>query len=609
MAPPSWTLPITMIEDNPYQARVDYGDVGDLAEQIWAAANAFRDTLGLMQVPHGRVVNASGELVTLSAWASETRSNAVYRVQLLYGHRRLRAFRHLAAAGHHQYHFMPVILIEASDEAMIDAVWGENRNRRDLTAIEEATLMQSAIRRLNCSQAELAARWGLARPTIANKLALLNTPDTIQQAVQSGRISERVAHALMPLLRLWDIVLANWKGHGNSNPAAWFVDVRNHFLPTPDAVLDYLTGDESGSVTSNQVREYVNRALNDASWYLDETISGFSAVSAEPVRHATCQGCAYRWQTRCFDKACLDAKVGQLVQPVVDEAAANLGLTASDNPDHFASWTRNTDLLKQMWQVGSCPHLVVGWYVDDIAVRPLQNTRIYMPFDARLFANLTDGIALGCTHTPAQGRQCAPTDSAIAEERKSRLLSVDPLEAMREQWEIEDAAACRVLRQTARDLALSQLLRWASRTEGHAIGTLLWLKDSERLGKGETQAAEYLFKKYWPNSAIMSRRHYHMIRHQCHELLHVLEIPTSRLDEGRDLSDVLIDQARSICLEWAENRQYEYFRPRVRAELMPFLEAIQPKITNYAGRDSRLTDMATWLDCVSTEMREAAAAK
>lgn len=49
-------VPINQIDDNPFQARQEYGDIADLAARIAAAAGSYPDTFGLMQVPRGRLL-------------------------------------------------------------------------------------------------------------------------------------------------------------------------------------------------------------------------------------------------------------------------------------------------------------------------------------------------------------------------------------------------------------------------------------------------------------------------------------------------------------------------------------------------------------------------
>lgn len=58
-------VPISQIDDNPYQARQEYGDVPELAGRIAAALDSYPDSYGLMQIPRGRLVVADvGTIVT-----------------------------------------------------------------------------------------------------------------------------------------------------------------------------------------------------------------------------------------------------------------------------------------------------------------------------------------------------------------------------------------------------------------------------------------------------------------------------------------------------------------------------------------------------------------
>jgi ParB-like chromosome segregation protein Spo0J len=86
-------VPLNQIDDNPFQRRQDYGDVESLAADI--AAN------GLLQTPIGRLLfdgQPQTELQTyrvLDANGPGWPAGASFRVQLGFGHRRLRAMREL----------------------------------------------------------------------------------------------------------------------------------------------------------------------------------------------------------------------------------------------------------------------------------------------------------------------------------------------------------------------------------------------------------------------------------------------------------------------------------------------------------------------------------
>lgn len=590
---PAWSIRITEIDDNPFQARADYGDIAELAAQIVAASAEFPDTSGLMQIPHARPVDAAGAPIPVAAYAGGQGG----RVQLLYGHRRLRAFRHLAESGDRRYLYMPLRLVSATDDMMLDAVWGENRNRRDLTAVEEARLMRAALDALNINQSELAARWGLARPTIVNKLSLLSLPESVQQAVQIGRISERSAQALLPLLRLYDVVVANCKV-AHIDPERFF-STNSYGLPHPDDALRYLTSTDN-SASSSQIRDYVSRVLHEASGYLGETLANYPAQPAETIRQSQCAGCSRRWNDRCLDQACLDARLAQMVAPVAAQAAANLGLPFSADPDHFAQWRNDSHHLLEMWQTQSCPHLVVGWYIDHTAARPLRNLTRYISLGAELFADLSLGVAMGCTHAPNQSRQCQPDALAVAEARRQELMDTDPLEAMSSQWRLADDQVCSQLKARARVLALQQLHRWAEAGQNHLVTTLLWLKNREAPAATESEAVVQLFRRYWDNSAITSQQRSHIIRARCLELLAILDLDASHLEQGQTSADIAISQARSMCLAWAENKDFEYIRKRIARELSPLLDDARAALV---GLGDQAGDMAVWLAMVAAEVQ------
>ena len=185
-------VPLDQVLFNPYQRRQDFGDIPALAADIQAH--------GLLQPPIGRLQFHHGGQITGKALA-ETMSIirddgflAGLRVQLAFGHRRLRACRHAGLIT------MPVNVIEISDEQMLDWVWSENSYRVDVNPIEQAELIAEKLERARAvggTQQTVADAWGLARSTIANKLRLLKLPNDVQAAVRAGTVSERQALALL----------------------------------------------------------------------------------------------------------------------------------------------------------------------------------------------------------------------------------------------------------------------------------------------------------------------------------------------------------------------------------------------------------------------------
>jgi ParB family chromosome partitioning protein len=112
---------------------------------------------------------------------------------LIVGERRWRA------AGIAGLSTVPVLVIEASTQDMLELAIIENVQRDDLNALEEALAYQHLITDFGLTQEEVAMRVGKSRPTVANLVRLLNLPGIVQAAVVEGKISGAHARALLPL--------------------------------------------------------------------------------------------------------------------------------------------------------------------------------------------------------------------------------------------------------------------------------------------------------------------------------------------------------------------------------------------------------------------------
>ncbi len=94
---------------------------------------------------------------------------------------------------------IPVIVKEATPQAMLELAIIENVQRADLNPLEEAYAYQELISAFGLTQVEVAKKMGKGRSTIANLVRLLKLPKNIQQAVSDGVISGAHARALLPL--------------------------------------------------------------------------------------------------------------------------------------------------------------------------------------------------------------------------------------------------------------------------------------------------------------------------------------------------------------------------------------------------------------------------
>ena len=94
---------------------------------------------------------------------------------------------------------VPAIIVDFSDQQMMEIALLENIQREDLNAIEEAQAYQTMMDRFEITQAELAKRIGKSRTYITNTLRLLNLPEKIQEYVLQGMLTMGHARALITL--------------------------------------------------------------------------------------------------------------------------------------------------------------------------------------------------------------------------------------------------------------------------------------------------------------------------------------------------------------------------------------------------------------------------
>ena len=94
---------------------------------------------------------------------------------------------------------VPVVIREASGNAVLELALIENIQRQDLNAIEEAQAYRSLVEQFAISQEDVAKRVGKSRVAVTNSLRLLKLPEEIQRDIVEERLSMGHARALLPL--------------------------------------------------------------------------------------------------------------------------------------------------------------------------------------------------------------------------------------------------------------------------------------------------------------------------------------------------------------------------------------------------------------------------
>ena len=113
--------------------------------------------------------------------------------QIISGERRWRAAREAGVSE------VPVLIVEADDKKAMELGLIENLQREDLNPFEQAQGLRDVIALWDCTQAEAAKRLGMAQPTLANKLRLLQLTTDQRQFVLDNGLTERHARAVLRL--------------------------------------------------------------------------------------------------------------------------------------------------------------------------------------------------------------------------------------------------------------------------------------------------------------------------------------------------------------------------------------------------------------------------
>ncbi len=113
--------------------------------------------------------------------------------ELIAGERRLRAS---IASGLKD---VPVIVMEANDQDVLEMALIENLQREGLNIIDEAEGYEKLKKKFGLTQEEIAAKVGKARASVANALRLLGMPESIRKLVSEGSLTGGHAKVLLSL--------------------------------------------------------------------------------------------------------------------------------------------------------------------------------------------------------------------------------------------------------------------------------------------------------------------------------------------------------------------------------------------------------------------------
>ncbi len=113
------------------------------------------------------------------------------KYEMVAGERRLRAAQDLGLAA------VPAILMDISDDRMLEVALIENIHRENLNPIEIANAFRQLLQVKGWTQESLAQNLSFSRSAVTNYLRLLDLPDDIQNAIARGQISMGHAKVLL----------------------------------------------------------------------------------------------------------------------------------------------------------------------------------------------------------------------------------------------------------------------------------------------------------------------------------------------------------------------------------------------------------------------------
>lgn len=161
-------LPLEMIHANPRQPRKSFDS--DAAAGLAASVKAQ----GLLQPLLVRRREEGG-------------------YELIAGERRLRAAREARLAT------VPAVVREAGDRESLVLGLVENVAREQLSAVEESRAYAVLLDEFGLALGEIADRVGRSKPSVSNRLRLLELPDEVLAMLSSGELSEGHARAILAL--------------------------------------------------------------------------------------------------------------------------------------------------------------------------------------------------------------------------------------------------------------------------------------------------------------------------------------------------------------------------------------------------------------------------
>lgn len=160
-------IPVDQIARNPFQPRKDFNP-----DELNELSDSIREH-GILQPLLVRELDGGFQLI-----AGERRWLASQRAGLT---------------------LVPCRVVDVVDQTAFEYALEENLKRKDLSDIEKAFAFREYLNHFGCSIEELGKQLSMSRSAVSNILRLLELPESIRNAISSGKISSGHARSLLPL--------------------------------------------------------------------------------------------------------------------------------------------------------------------------------------------------------------------------------------------------------------------------------------------------------------------------------------------------------------------------------------------------------------------------
>ncbi len=299
---------LDLIQANPYQTRKseDPQHIKNLALSIAAQ--------GLLQIPSARVNEG--------------------KAQLVFGHSRLAAFKFLRDTGNAGFESMPLNVVEMSDEQMFQAAVAENRERKDLTPIEEAEAMRVYRDQFKKKSAEIGELFHLSDSAVRNKLRLLDLPEGIQQIVGIS-LTEGAAREVLAAFDL-PVAVREEKFWWDSGSGSFNRTLEAHLF---EEIRKGTSQEKLNNLVDCAVREST-RSMSDKPWkHTDELVGeGIEGL---------CKGCQFlitrEGKDFCAQPACFESKTNAWRRQYLSQASLLTGIAILEDDKYGYGETTDFD--------------------------------------------------------------------------------------------------------------------------------------------------------------------------------------------------------------------------------------------------------------------------